>query len=598
MTRGAGKRGRGKRGSTLRELLAQASTYLQAAHIAEAEAVCRRILDVLPDQPHALYMLAMCGYQARRDPTAVPLLQRVLEIEPRLAEAWNSLGIIYREHGKLDAALDAHRRALEVQPELVAAHLGLGSTLVMRGETAAGINTFNTAVELAPDSVPVATEFAAALRRAGRATDAVLVARAAVERMPESSEAHGLLAIELHEQGRLDDAAECHRRAVSLAPESAVAHTNLGVTLHALDDLDGALQCHRQAIALAPRNGRAQYNCGLALLQLNRLDEGIECLRAVVGAEPGNADARWDLALALLGAGRLREGWEEFEWRWRASAFPSSERHTDLPRWDGSALTSRRLLLWAEQGLGDTIQFARYANLLARPGTRLVIECAPQLQRLLGSLRGVESIVTRDQSPGEIDVQVPLLSLPRLFGTTLRSIPAQVPYLAPLDEDVERWRRELGSDGPRIGLVWAGSPTHGNDRNRSIAPQLLAPLLALPGVTYFSLQVGEKQQLEGPVVDLAPRLVDFAETAAVIANLDLVITVDTAVAHLAGAIGAPVWVLLPYAADWRWLQDRDDSPWYPTMHLFRQQRRGDWQPVIERVAAQLADRIQCMARSR
>jgi hypothetical protein len=260
-------------------------------------------------------------------------------------------------------------------------------------------------------------------------------------------------------------------------------------------------------------------------------------------------------------------------------------------RRDGSDLTGRRLLLWAEQGLGDTIQFVRYATQFARQGARLVLECAPQLERLMQSLSGIDSVVTRETSPGEFDVHLPLLSVPRLFGTTTHSIPAAVPYLAPAAADRERWRAELGGgEGLRVGLVWAGSPTHADDRNRSIAPELLEPLLELPGVRWFSLQIGARADHapRGPLTDLAPRLVDFAETAAVIANLDLVLSVDTAVAHLAGAVGAPVWTLLPYVPDWRWMLDRDDSPWYPTMRLFRQQHRGEWQPVIERVAAELA----------
>jgi len=582
-------RGKGG-GSTVRELLERAAACQRAGHTAEAETICRRILEAKPDQPHAMYQLAVAAYQGRKDPVALKLLQRTVELAPDFAEAWTALGLVLCDRGRFDGALAAHRKAIELQPEMAAAHRAMGVALLAKGATEAGLAAYARAIELAPDSVALATELATALRTRGRVEQALAVARAIVGRLPDSSEAYGLFAIELHHSGQLEDSLASHRRAVGLAPDSAAAHTNLGVTLQALGDFEGAAASHRKAVELEPRNARAQHNLALVHMQSNRLDEAIACFRAAIAVEPGNADVHWNCALALLRAGKLREGWEELEWRWQASAFPSRQRHAAVWRWDGSELAGRRLLLWAEQGLGDTIQFVRYASLLSRPGARIVLECAPELERLMRSLSGIESIVTREGSPGEVDVQLPLLSVPRLFGTTTRSIPAAIPYLAPEAGDRERWRAELaGGEGLRVGLAWAGSPTHADDRNRSIAPELLEPLLELPGVRWFSLQVGARagHAPRGPLTDLAPRLVDFAETAAVIANLDLVLSVDTAVAHLAGAIGAPVWTLLPYVPDWRWMLDRDDSPWYPTMRLFRQQHRGEWQPVIERVAAEL-----------
>ncbi len=593
-TPSAGKR----KGSTVRDLLEQAAAYQQAGHTAQAEAICKRILEARPDQPHALYQLAVSAYQARKDPAAVAALQRAVQLKPDFAPAWNALGYVLRDQRQLDAALDAYRKALELEPEMVAAHQGVGATLLAGGQIEPALASFAKAIELAPDSVAVATELATALRSVGRGEQSLVVARETVRRLPESSEAHGLLAIELHHHGQFEDSVDSHRRALALSPDSAVAHTNLGVTLQALGDFTGAAASHRQAVALDPRNANAQHNLGRVLMQLNLLDEAVECHRAAIAGSPGNADAHWDCALAMLGAGRMREGWEELEWRWRAAAFPTPDRHTDRPRWDGSELSGRRLLLWAEQGLGDTIHFARYLPLLARPGASLALECAPHLERLMHSLAGIESVVTREGSARNLDgfdVHLPLLSVPRLFGTTPSSIPAKVPYLAADAADRERWRAELdGGDSLRVGVVWAGSATHANDRNRSIAPDLLEPLLALPGVRWFGLQVGDRaaQPTPGALTDLGPRLTDFAETAAVIANLDLVLTVDTAVAHLAGAIGAPVWVLLPHVPDWRWMLDREDSPWYPTMRLFRQQQRGEWQPVIERVAAELRSRTE------
>lgn len=497
-----------------------------------------------------------------------------------------------RRQGRLDDALAVLRRVVDLSPGLDAAHRMMAAIHVARREPQRAVDTYRHALEAAPDALWASADLAALLRALGRGDQALAVAQATVAVLPASSEAHGLLAVELHHQGRLDESVAEHRRAVALAPDSAVAHTNLGVTLHARGDLEGAAACHATAVALDPRNARAHHNLALAHMATNRLDEAVDALRTALAIDPRNAELHWDHALALLGSGRLREGWEAFEWRWHTAALAPARRHVDVPRWDGSPLAGRRLLLWAEQGLGDTIQFVRYAALLTRHGERIVLECAPGLRRLLQAMPSFEAVVSPGESPGTVDVQLPLLSVPRLFGTTMRSVPATVPYLLPAAADRQRWAHALGGGaGLRVGVVWAGSPTHRNDRNRSIAPALLAPLLAVPGIDFFGLQVtADPGASPRGLRNLGPSLVDFAETAAVIANLDLTITVDTAVAHLAGALGAPVWVLLPFAADWRWMRDRQDSPWYPSMRLFRQAAPGQWQPVIGRVADDL-DRL-------
>jgi tetratricopeptide (TPR) repeat protein len=582
--------GRTRRGTTVREVLSEAIRHQEAGRPADAEALCRSILEVRPDQPQALFLLGVSCWQSRRDPAAVASIQRAIEHKPDFARAYDGLGQILRELGRVDEAVAAHRKAIELDPGGMGAYQGLGATLLQRGEIEPGLEAYRRAVELAPNEPKVAAELISALRRIGRGGDALAVARESALRSPDSHEAHTTLAIESHNEGLLEAAADHHRRAIALAPESAIAHTNLGVTLHALGDLEEATRQHQRATELDPKQARAQSNLGLAHLECNRLEEAVDCFGAALAVEPGNAGGHFNRALALLGAGRLAEGWEEFEWRWRSPGFPSRERHTDHPRWDGSALSGRRLLVYSEQGIGDTIQFARYLPMLARPGARLLVECAPEVARLLGSLAGVEAVVERGRAPGHFDVQIPRLSLPRLFGTTLASVPARIPYLAPDPADVVRWRdRTTTESGLRAGLVWAGSATHNNDHHRSIAPELLGPLLETTGVHWFGLQVGERASPPppGPMTDLSPHLRDFADTAAAIASLDLVVTVDTAVAHLAGAIGARVWTLLPHAPDWRWLKDREDSPWYPTMRLFRQPARGTWKPVIERVCAEL-----------
>jgi hypothetical protein len=287
--------------------------------------------------------------------------------------------------------------------------------------------------------------------------------------------------------------------------------------------------------------------------------------------------------------GRYARGWAEHEWRWQYRSFPASPRHTDSPSWRGDALAGRRLLTWAEQGLGDTLQFVRYTRLLAQRGANVVLEVQPELLRLMRESLPEVEVVARGTVPRRFDLQAPLLSLPHLLDTRVETIPADVPYLHAQPERVAAWAQRLGEpDGRlRVGLAWAGSPSFQNDRQRSLPVRHLAHLAEIPGVEWFSLQ---KNPAEPPPLELSDwttELVDFADTAALMMHLDLVISVDTAVAHLAGALARPVWVLLPHPPDWRWFLDRTDSPWYPTARLFRQPRSADWSTVMHDLTAEL-----------
>ena len=334
---------------------------------------------------------------------------------------------------------------------------------------------------------------------------------------------------------------------------------------------------------------------GVAFKVQGKLDEAIACFERVLQLEADDVNAHINRSLVWLLRGDFERGWDEYEWRW--------EHKDSLPRqcpqrlWDGSSLAGRTILLHAEQGLGDTIQFIRYAPLVKRCGGTVVVGCSKLLTRLLATCSGIDRVVTKEDSLPEFDVHAPLLSLPRIFQTHLDSIPADIPYLQSLEKCRPEIENLLSAQQVkhRVGIVWAGNPDHPNDRNRSCALSCFRVLTCLPDVALFSLQKGangadlERECREMSVIDLSEVLDDFAETAAAVMKLDLVITVDTAVAHLAGALGRPVWVLLPFAPDWRWLLDREDSSWYPTMRLFRQPRPGDWEAVFERVTRALVN---------
>jgi Flp pilus assembly protein TadD len=381
------------------------------------------------------------------------------------------------------------------------------------------------------------------------------------------------------------------RKALEHQEDIPEFHSNLGLCLRAQGRLEEAVAAYRRAIWLRPDYAAAYNNLGLDLQALGRVDHAVAAFEDAIGHAPEMAEAHWNRGLALLLQGHFEKGWAEYEWRLRCQPF---ERHRlALPGarpWQGEALAGRTLLVRQEQGAGDTIQFIRFVPQLVAQGAHVVVEAAPSLARLLNaSLPGV-AVVGPDE-PTTADFYVNLLSVPGRLGVTLASIPATAPYLKIVPAAAKALAPALcAKSGRRVGIVWSGNPAHANDRNRSCPPDVLDPLLSVPGCEWFSLQKGGAPMpasWAGRVIDLGSSFGDFADTAAAIDALDLIITVDTSVAHLAGALGKPVWILLPFAPDWRWLLGRDDSPWYPTARLFRQPSIGDWGAVVRDVAGEL-----------
>jgi tetratricopeptide (TPR) repeat protein len=352
----------------------------------------------------------------------------------------------------------------------------------------------------------------------------------------------------------------------------------------------------RQLVEARPNLPEAHNGLGVALQRQNRLDEALASYRKASALQPGYVQSSVNESLILLLLGRYEEAWPKYEWRRRLSTMRRVER--TQPLWQGNEIASKTILLHSEQGFGDSLQFMRYVPLVAERARHVILEVPRALVRLAASLPIDNlTIVPNDLTPPAADLQCPLMGLPRIFGTRADSIPGRVPYLSPRRPIVERWSKILGGD-PRlkVGIVWAGSIAHKGDRSRSIALERLAPLFALNGVAWHSLQVGPPAKdvdrlAQGAIVDLSSRLGDFAETAGALLNLDLLVAVDTAVAHLGGALARPTWIMLPFAPDWRWMLEREDSPWYPTVRLFRQPSPGDWDSVIARIGRALAEWI-------
>jgi hypothetical protein len=393
--------------------------------------------------------------------------------------------------------------------------------------------------------------------------------------------------------GQLEEASESLERAIELDPEIAVAHTNLGNVRQAQGRLEEAVACHERALAVEPMNPEAYSNLGGILDLQGKLTESMAAYDRALELRPDFAVALFNRSLLRLRTGDLISGLPDYEHRWHLT----KRRAFIQPQWHGQPLDGARILLYPEQGLGDTVQFLRYVPLVQAAGGQVVLEVQPQMRRLVAHLPEAAEIICVGEPLPPFDWHCPFMSLPLAFGTTLDTIPARVPYLTiPQEADVIRVFPSEDS-GLRVGLVWAGSPAHLRDRFRSIPLELLKPLFGLEGVQFYSLQMGpaaEELREAGALakmIDLAPKIEDMADTAALINNLDLIIAVDTAVAHLAGALGKPVWAMLPLVPDWRWLLDREDSPWYPTMRLFRQSTLGDWASVVEAVRCALLNKI-------
>ena len=504
----------------------QALALHRQGKIAEAEAIYRELLRAQPDHAAALHLLAVLEAQAGRPAAALQRLDRLVALKPDNAEAWANRGAILRTLNRPADALSFFERAAALNP-------GQAGVWASRGNV-------------------------------------------------------------LRDLGRLNEAVASYDKAAALGPGDAALWSNRGSILHALNRLDEALASCDEALALKPGFAEAWSNRGNALRDLGRIAAALESHRRSQALKPDYAAAHWNEALCLLLAGDYAEGWRKFEWRWQREPLKSQRRDFAAPRWTGAEdLAGKSILLHAEQGFGDTIQFCRYAPLVAARGARVILEVQPALQSLLGSLAGVERVIARGEALPGFDFHCPLLSLPLAFGTTLESVPAEIPYLRPDAQAVARWTSRLTSrKRPLVAVAWAGNPAQINDRNRSLALPQLAPLFAA-GADFVSLQ---KDFAEADAAALArfgvanwgAELADFSDTAAALSLADAVVSVDSAVAHLAGAMGRKLWVILArVGSDWRWLMEREDCPWYPTATLLRQKAEGDLSDLLGRIAREI-----------
>jgi tetratricopeptide (TPR) repeat protein len=562
---------------------------MQEGRLVEAETLYRAILAEASDHPGSHHLLGLVEHQLGRHEAALASIKRAIELNEGEPNYHNNLGTVYRALRRFDEAVVCYQHAVAMKPDFAAAFSNLGVALQQQDKLAPAQRALEQALELKPD-------YASAFFNLGN----VLVARAEYEKAieqyrcalalePNHVDAHNNLGAALVEMGAMDEAAESYRRALTLQPANAAAHNNYGRVLAQRDERDAAISHFRHAIGLQPHLIDAHINLGNVLLEQADAPAAHESYQRALSIEPTHETAHWNDGLAILVQGDLVEGFKQ--WRWNVA----SSKRFNAPEWRGEELNGATILIHAEQGFGDAIHFARYLPLVAARGGRIVFEAPVELHRIFAGIPGVDEIIAFGDPLPDFAWQCPLLSLPLAFETSLKTVPSTTPYLSADADTVAEWQRRVAGAAYKVGIVWAGRPEHKRDRHRSLTLAQLAPLAAIPNLAFYALQKGAavSQADDAPggmrLEILSPLLGDFADTAAAIMALDLVITVDTSVAHLAGALGKPVWIMLPDAPDWRWLEGRSDSPWYPTARLFRQDKSRRWKPVVDAVAAALEE---------
>lgn len=636
-----------KNSHNLKRLLQEAIQLHQRGNFSGAEVLYRKMLLSQPNHPDVLHLLGVMAYQRGDNNTAVSYIKKAISInsgisayhnnlgsaflnlnrteeailcfeaavrlQPDYAEACNNLGNALKQRGRYEDARKQYQKAICIKSDYSEAHNNLANLLIEEGSYEDAIMHFQTAIALKPKFAEAYFNYGNVLVKMERFDEAIEQYHHAIDIKPEFHIAYNNLGNALKQQGRIEEAMSHYHRSLVLLPNFAEAYNNLGDAYRILKRFDEAIENCRKAIQLSPGNSLFYCNLGDIFSDQDDLSEAVNQYNNALQVSPDCAVAHYNRGLILLLQGKFEEGWREYEWRFKCDEIIRDiviNKKVGIPEWDGSQVSGKTLLIRSEQGVGDNIQFIRYLPLLKKLGWTIVYECHKDMIRLFDGYQGIDCLIeepfndhTMNECRIKPDYYVFLMSLPRILGATLNTIPYNIPYLKVSDGAVNKWRSFTDSiyrlptaenrQLLKVGIVWAGNPKHKNDRNRSCSFSDFIPLTSLRGVVLYSLQKGHgtEQMHNQPhglkIIDLGEKLEDFYDTAAAIMNLDLVISVDTSVVHLAGALGKTVWTLLPFRPDWRWMANREDTPWYPTMRLFRRTSHGDWKAVIDRVAHEL-----------
>ena len=567
--------------------------FQSRGEVDEAIGCFQKVIQLNPDFSHAYINLANIFRDKAQFDEAMTFYHKAIELDPDNAGAYCYMGLILQNKGQLDEAIAFYHKAIELDPDILGAYCNLGVILQSKGQPDEAITWYQRAIKRTPNYADAYYNLGTVFQDKGEFDKAISCYQKAIQLNPRFYNAYSNLGNILRDKGQLDEAMTFYQKTIELNPSHAGAYCNIGLIFQNRGQLDQATNSYQKAIESNPHMATAFNNMGTAFQDKGQLDEAMTFYQRALQIDSNYAIAHFHVALLLLLTGDFKNGWQEYEWRWKTKDFGT--RNFEQPLWDGSDITGRTILLYSEQGIGDTIQFIRYAPLVAQRGAKVIVECRKELKSLLQNVEGVNAIVAYGEQRRDFDLHCPLLTLPLIFDTTLEAIPVEIPYIKVNASSIQKWKDKVKNDSSqlKIGLVWAGAPGYKRDEKRSFSLEIFSPFAHLTGVTFYSLQKGKaaeqgKNSPEGmKITDYTDEIQDFLDTAAFVENLDLVISVDTAVAHLAGALGKPVWTLIPFAPDWRWLLNREDSPWYPTMRLFRQPSPGDWQSVINNVLKEI-----------
>jgi hypothetical protein len=564
--------------------------YLQQGNAEQGVRLLEKSLQITPQQPMALLNLANGMVALKRFEDALVQYERAIAMQPT-PEAYFNRGTTLQKLDKPLEALGSFDRALTLKPDFAEAYIHRGLSLQILKRTEEALRNFDRGIALKPGIAEVHFFRGNAFMELKRGEEALACFNQAVSLQPGYAEAYNNRGAVLQDMDRLGDALASYESAIAVQPAKPEAYNNRGTVLRKLKRLKEALAAHNQAIALKPDYAEAHNNRGSVLQELKRFDEALAAHDLAITLNPDYVEAYWNKALLKLLMGDYKDGWRLYEWRVKPRTFTQ-------PLWKGEEpLDEKTLLVHTEQGFGDVIQYCRYAPLLEKRGAKVVFEAPGALIPVLSTLSGSITLVESGKPLPSFDLYCPMMSLPLAFQTTLESIPAEIPYLFASPDKKTAWLQKLGKkSSPRIGLAWSGKALHSNDHNRSIELETLRPLLDLP-FEFHSLQKEYRKEDQAKLAKLFLlkdhhlELNDFSDTAALISEMDLIISVDTSVAHLAGAMGKPLWILLPYLPDYRWLLDRADSPWYPMATLFRQPARDDWKAVVSEVVQRIQNKF-------
>jgi tetratricopeptide (TPR) repeat protein len=610
--------------------LSLAIQHYNAGNFVESERICKNILSERPEQFDVLHLLGVISLEQGNFDAAINYFEKAIKLKetnpyayfnlgnvyakkgdvdqailcyekavrlnPQFADAYHNLAFLLQKKGCFDEAIDNYKMSLKLNPELIDAYYNIGTILQDRKQLDEAEAYYKMALRHDPAYVDSYYNLAGIYRDKEQFDDAVKYYQRALQFNTNLFDANLNLGVILGKKGDVDNAITYYQKAMQLNPNQIGIHNAIGSILREKGMLDEAIRHFRKELLIHPDNADAFCNMGNVLHEKRQMDEAISYYKKAMELNPEHIDAHWGFALTLLLQRDFPQGLREFEWRLKIHQLILKRHVYSEPMWNGSDISGKRILLISEQGIGDTIQFIRYVPLVAQRGAKIVVQCHKELTSLIRGMDNIEAVVSHDEHIEGFDTYCYLLSLPHIFNTIPETIPVRIPYVTADPVLRDKWKERFSDDDGkiRVGLVWSSNPKNTMlHYKKSFSLHTFSPLTNFNGVTFYSLQKGEAAaEVKNPpvgmkLVDYTEEISDFSDTSALIENLDLVISVDTAVAHLAGAMGKRVWTLLPFVPDWRWMLDREDSPWYPTMRLFRQPSGGDWAAVIAQVRDEL-----------